>query len=251
MVFGRRIALEDGIEAVRGRVGTLPQGGAGHLHHLALGQLAEPGHYQGLPVQPTDRLGQHVARGRALQKLRPVAEDLLELLIDQGVGKEQVAGAGRHGPVEQGVDGEADEPGGGLARDILIGLGRRGHDAVEQDQEVVEALQLDLSERRQVLVTPGLPEHGVGLGVQQGIRPDQILQLGDGGHQRPRLLRHIQLEPFDPACDVGLILWHPATGAGLVQSGFNGLVHDSSPRIVSTPRIHGLSIHADEPPRAP
>ncbi|MNQ97219.1 hypothetical protein D3C85_1128550 [compost metagenome] len=100
-----------------------------------------------------------------MQKLRPVIEDLLELLVHQGVGEEVIAGAGRHGPVEQGVDGKADEAGGLVSGDVLIGLRGRGHDTVEQGQELVEALYLDLAERGQVLMAPGLPEHGIGLGV--------------------------------------------------------------------------------------
>lgn len=99
-----------------------------------------------------------------------------------------------------------------------------------------------------MLVAPGLREHGVGLDVQRRIGMDQIPQLGDGGHQRPRLPGDVLLQPRDPALDVDLILRHPATGAGPVQTGFNGLVHDSSPRSRLVPRSGPGSLRAVRSP---
>ena len=173
-----------------------------------------------------------------MQKLGPVVEDLFELLVDQGVGKEVIAGLGGHGPVEQGIDGKTDETGWLMAGDVLIRLGRRGHDAVEQPQELLERAYLWLTERGQVLVAPGFLEHGVGLGMQRRVGMDQVPQLGNGGHQRPRLLGHVVLDPPDPALDMGAIAGDPATGTGLVQSGFHCLVHGS---------LSSADVHAHNP----
>ncbi len=125
-------------------------------------------------------------------------------------------------------------PGHHLQRGRLAGVGDhavivrgRGHDAVEQLQELIEAAHLDLTERRAVLVLPRLVKHPLGLLMQERILLHQRLQSGDRGHQRARLAGDRLTQPLYPARHMGLIPGDPATGMGMGVTRIHCLVHRS------------------------
>lgn len=227
LVFLSRHGVEDPLEALWGGVVAGPERPLRHLDHLLLRHVTQPGDDQGLAIQGAHRLRQHITGRGTLQEVGPVTEDLAQLLVHQRIGKEVVPGGRRHGPVEQGIDGESDQPGGLLGLHILIGFRGRGHDAVEQLQELIEAAHLDLTERRAVLVLPRLVKHPLCLLMQERILLHQRLQSGDRGHQRARLAGDRLTQPLYPARHMGLIPGDPATGMGMGGTRIHCLVHRS------------------------
>jgi len=144
------------------------------LHERRHGLLRIPPEPSGLGIVVQDG-----CRLRRLQESAPVVQDLLQLAVDAGVEKGGGARRGAHGPIQNGIDGEADQAG-------LVEFRGLRQDVVQENQHVgivphpgtPHGIVLELGGVRDLLEHER-EEHG-----ERRIVFNQLLELLDHGMQR-------------------------------------------------------------------
>lgn len=128
-----------------------------------------------------------VDRGRGLQEPAPRLEDAAHGYVDFGCQPELVPGQGAHRPVEQHVDGEADQTHDG--RGLLpVELRRARHDdIVRRVVEFVEAPDRAAALGFGRVVRRGLGEHAVGELTEGRAVPHELPEALEARRDRERV----------------------------------------------------------------
>ena len=118
--------------------------------------------------------------------MRPFSEDTLQVVIDLALEKEGETGGCAHRPVEDGVDGEANEAVGVRVVCDVVPLRGFSQDLVEEFEHAAEVADLRVLERGVVAVrwrVGNLGEHPVAENLEDAVGLDSVLEGDQDGVQ--------------------------------------------------------------------